>query len=142
MPGQRNRPLDVRTPEGPFRVYRAVKTGDLTDHATLERGFQSPAARGLRPRVGTEEERHRFVHEGLSAYDDQDVAIAHARARRDVGKPIGTHVAEIELQPGSDFEYAYWGEDPHHLTVRADPIKLREAVTAIVPLDAPQNGDG
>jgi hypothetical protein len=137
VPRRRGPRLDIRVPDTAFTVYRAVKTGDMADVSTLERGFRSPAARGIPPRAGSVEETNPFVYEGLSAYDDLEVALDHARARRDIGKPIGTHVAVIVLQPGGDYEFAYWGEDPHHLTVRADPVKLREAVTAIVSLDKP-----
>jgi len=74
-----------------------------------------------------------FVYNGVSAYDSLDAAVEHARARRDMGKPIGTHVAKIVLQPGGDFEYAYWGDDGQ-LTVVADPVRLREAVVDIVAI--------
>ena len=46
---------------------------------------------------------------------------------------IGAVAKEITLQPGGDFEYAYWGAGGH-LTVVADPTKLAQAVTDIVPL--------
>lgn len=125
--------LDIQEPERSFSVYRAVRTDDPNDAATLERGFQSSAARGLPPRPGSVQVSTPFIYNGVSAYDSRKAALEHARARRDIGKPIGTHVAEIVLQPGGDFEYAYWGDDGH-LTVVADAVKLREAVADIVPI--------
>lgn len=125
--------LRIEQPTEPFVVYRAVRTASVDDHAALERGFRSSAARGDPPRPGSVQVSTPFIYHGISAYDTLDAAVTHARARRGIGKPIGDHVAELSLRPGEGFEYAYWGDDGH-LTVVGDPIKLREAVTDIVPI--------
>ena len=133
MPRPRSLRLRIHEPEHPFVIYRAVKTGDIDDVETLQAGFRSTAARGLPPRRNSVQETTPFVYEGVSAYDSREVAIAHARARRDIGKPIGSFVAALTLNPGEGFRYAYWGDDGH-LTVVGDPIKLQQAVVEIVPI--------
>jgi hypothetical protein len=110
-----------------------VRTGNIGDVQVLRRGFRSNAARGNPPRPGTVEETTPFVYNGISAYDTQESAIAHARERRDLGKPIGSYVATLTLNPNEGFEYAYWGAKGH-LTLAGDPIKLQQAVTDIVPI--------
>jgi hypothetical protein len=127
--------LHVQEPAAPLVIYRATRAGDRNDPA-LARGFRSSAARGKPPRPNSHEETTPFIYHGISAYSTLEEAVAHARVRRAIGKPIGDYVAELTLTPGNEFAYAFWGE-AGHLTVTGDPVKLSESVTDIVSIDAP-----
>ncbi|HEX7298172.1 MAG TPA: hypothetical protein VF257_04135 [Solirubrobacteraceae bacterium] len=66
------------------------------------------------------------LHMGISVYRLPEAARETARR----WPKIGDHVAEIRLSDGHGFNFAHTGQ-PHHLTVWADPFKLREAITDI-----------
>jgi hypothetical protein len=127
--------LDIQEPgDDPVVVFRAVRTGDSSDVESLERGFRSKPARGKKPTPGSPEESTPFIYEGLSAFDTLEAATDHARELRDLGVPIGDFIAELHLRAGEGFKYALWGARGH-LTMTGDPVKLRQAVVDIVPIE-------
>ena len=120
--------LNVVPVEGVERVvYRAVTTNDLGS-ADLVESFKSSAALGLPPREGSPEERFEFIHDGISCW----------RTRRQAEKIAqrwghGDFIAELHLAPDEGIYVAEWGSRGH-VTVRADPVKLRDMTVDIVPV--------
>jgi hypothetical protein len=109
----------------PRVVYRAVTTDDF-DSPELVESFKSSAALGLPPREDTPEERYEFIHGGISCW----------RTRRQAEKVAqrwghGDFVAEVHLAPDEGIYLAAWGSRGH-MTVRADPVKLRDMTVDIV----------
>jgi len=118
--------LNVVPVEGePRVVYRAVSTDDVESPELIE-SFKSSAALGLPPRKGSPEERSEFIHGGISCW----------RTRRQAEKVAqrwghGDFIAEVRLAPDEGVLVAEWGSRGH-VTVSADPVKLRDMTVDIV----------
>ncbi|MBI2325264.1 MAG: hypothetical protein HYU87_09940 [Chloroflexi bacterium] len=104
------------------RVYRLIKG----PHPARE-DFLSDKARHKRLRERSAETVAH--HEGLSAW--RSLARIHELVRR--FPMLGTHIAELELPPGT--QLLPFSEDPEHLTVFEDPDVLLRFVVRVMPLD-------
>ncbi|MBV9916319.1 MAG: hypothetical protein JO153_07435 [Solirubrobacterales bacterium] len=108
-----------------FSVYRIVRSEYLDDPVFLN-SLRSNYELDHPPR-GVERSST-VIHMGVSAYISE--YLAQQTAQR--WEKLGDYIAEVQLAPGRGFNFAYTGH-PQHLTIWADPVKLREAVVGIRP---------
>jgi hypothetical protein len=109
-----------------LRVYRIVRAGVADDPVMLD-SFRSHFALGAEPR--RVERRSAVLHMGISVYTD--VQVARGTAKR--FPRLGNFIAHVDLDASMGSDYAHTGH-PLHLTLWADPIKLRAAVIDIEPV--------
>jgi hypothetical protein len=69
------------------------------------------------------------IHMGISVYVELEQALETARRF----SKLGGYVAHLQLQPDRGFNYAYTGHNGH-LTLWAEPVKLRDVTTDITPV--------
>lgn len=108
-------------------AYRNVKSDDLASELFLD-SLRSNSDLG-RPRRGSEV-THPLIHTGISVWEHADQAIRNAEKF----PALGDFVAELRLDSTSDARYFAWGARPGHLTIWADPQKLREATVGTIPV--------
>lgn len=104
------------------RVYRLIK-----GPRPAREDFLSDKARQKRLRERSPETLAH--HEGLSAW--RSLARIRELVRR--FPMLGTHIAELELPPGTTL--LPFREDPEHLTVVEDPDVLLGLVIRVMPVD-------
>lgn len=120
------RDLVVRRVEQRQVAFRIVQGAAESDPGVRD-SLCSNYERDARPR-GLEQEST-LIHMGLSMYMRRD--LAEATARR--WPRIGTHIAEVNLDPGYGFCLADTGQ-PGHMTVWGRPLQLLACVADIVPV--------
>lgn len=107
-------------------VFRIVRSDNLDDPVFLN---------SLRSHYELSEEPRRVerestaIHMGISTYMERGDAVGTAQRFT----KLGDYTARLELRPGMGFNYALTGL-PGHVTLWADPIKLRGVVVDIVPV--------
>jgi hypothetical protein len=104
-------------------VFRIVRTGDINDPVLLD-SFRSHYELSEEPRKV--ERRWTIMHMGISVYKTSERAVETALT----WPQLGRHVARLELRPEMGFNYAHTGH-AGHLTLWADPVKLRDVITDI-----------
>lgn len=104
-------------------IYRIVRS-DHRDDPVFLNSLRSNYELDRPPR--NVERSSTVTHMGISAYLDRGLA----RKTAQQWDKLGDYIAEIRLTPGHGFNYAYTGHS-RHLTIWADPVKLREAVRHI-----------
>lgn len=112
------------------RASSALGRPRLSAHQSVPPGaedFLSDKARQKRLRDRSPETLAH--HEGLSAW--RSLARIREVARR--FPTLGTHVAELELPPGT--KLLPFREDPEHLTVVEEPDVLLRFVVRVMPVD-------
>lgn len=114
-------------PDGGLEAYRIVRAASAWDPELLD-SFRSNYEQGKPPRHI--EGRLAVVQMGLSMYLEGRQAGRTARR----WPLIGTHVAEMQLDPGQGFSYAATGP-PGHITVWGRPLQLQAAVVDIYPVE-------
>ena len=107
-------------------VYRIVRSGDRRDPLFLN-SLRSNYELGEEPRKI--ERSSTAIHMGISAYLEEQIA----RGTAQKFPKLGDYVAVLVLEPDNGFNYAHTGH-PKHLTLWADPIKLRNVVADIGPV--------
>ena len=107
----------------PITVYWIVRSDNLDDPVFLS-SLRSNYALNNPPR--NIERSSTVIHMGISAYMEE--GMAHETAQR--WEKLGDYVAEIRLTSGHGFNFAHTGHRSH-LTIWADPVKLREAVVGV-----------
>jgi hypothetical protein len=112
----------------PLRAYRIVRSPNDED-PVFENSLRTNYELGRPPHHA--ELRYEVIYRGLSM--DESRAGAEATARFFDGK-LGDHIAEIVLRSGNGFNVAPTGR-PGHLTVWGDVLKLKAAVTDILPIE-------
>ena len=121
-------------PEGTeLVVFRVVKS-DLRDSAAFVDSFKSRFELGLPPRLGTPEEAHPLIHQGISVYERQEAAVETARRVRRVGRDIGGFVAELHLSPRTGVRILRWGARGH-LTVWGEPLMLSQSTVDTIAIE-------
>jgi hypothetical protein len=100
-----------------------VRAGDIEDPDFLD-SFRSHYELSKEPRKV--ERRWTIMHMGISVYRTSERATETALT----WPQLGHHVARLELRPEMGFNYAHTGHTGH-LTLWADPVKLREVTTDI-----------
>lgn len=118
--------LEVPVGRGGINVFRIVRSDNPEDPVLLN-SLRSHYELGEEPRKV--ERTSTLIHMGISAYLQEGVA--HGTAQR--YPTTGSYVAQLLLRSGNGFNYAQTGH-PLHLTLWADPIKLRESVVDIQPI--------
>ena len=106
-------------------VYRIVRS-EHRDDPVLLNSLRSNYELERPPRKNSVERSSTVIHMGISAY--LDAGIAGATAQK--WPKLGDYIAEIHLSHGHGFNYANTGH-PLHLTIWADPVKLRDAIVSI-----------
>ena len=131
----------MRTTQGPNRisvldiglgvdlvVYRIVRSDNPDDPVFLN-SLRSHYELTQEPR-GVERQWS-VIHTGISVYQER-VAAQGTAIRFPV---IGDYIARLELQPGMGINYAHTGP-VRHLTLWAEPVKLREVTTDITAVES------
>jgi hypothetical protein len=114
--------LEITSAPG-VEVFRIVRTGDI-DHPGLLDSFRSHYELSEEPRKV--ERRWTIMHMGISVYKTSERATETALT----WPQLGSYIARLELRPELGFNYAHTGHTGH-LTLWADPVKLRDVTTAI-----------
>jgi hypothetical protein len=111
-------------PGAEIEVFRIVRSHDFDDPGFLD-SLRSHYELSREPRKV--ERRWTVIHMGISVYTTQEQAIATAR----MWPKLGDYVTRIELEAGLGFNLARTGHKGH-LTLWAEPVKLRDAAADIV----------
>lgn len=106
-----------------FDVFRIVRSDVLGDPVLLN-SLRSHYELGGEPRKV--ERKWTVLHMGISVYLKQTQARGTALA----WPRLGGYIAHLRLRPGSGINFARSGHSGH-LTLWADPVKLRETVVDI-----------
>ena len=108
-------------------VVRVVKSSDPGGSVFLD-SLRSNFELTREPR--NVERESTVVHMGISVYTARRTAVATASRF----PKLGRFTARFVLEHGHGFNYAHTGP-PNHLTLWADPVKLRELLVDIEPVD-------
>lgn len=114
--------LEVASGPG-LEVFRIVRAGHIANPDFLD-SFRSHYELSEEPR--RVERRWTIMHMGISVYRTSERAIETALT----WPRLGHYIARLELRPEMGFNYAHTGH-AGHLTLWADPVKLREVTTHI-----------
>jgi hypothetical protein len=106
-----------------IEVFRIVHSGDTNGIVFLD-SLRSHYELSEEPRKV--ERRWTIMHMGISVYKTSERAIETALT----WPQLGRHIARLELCPAMGFNYAHTGH-AGHLTLWADPVKLRDVATDI-----------
>ena len=109
-----------------FAVFRIVKSSDPDDPAFLD-SLRSNFELTKEPRKVEREST--VTHMGISVYTARYTAAATASRF----PKTGSFTARFNLKHGHGFNYAHTGPT-NHLTMWADPVKLREVLVDIEPV--------
>ena len=104
-------------------AFRIVQSGDTDNPAFLD-SLRSHYELSQEPRKA--ERRWTIMHMGISVYLTSERATETALA----WPRLGGYIARLELHSDMGFNYAHTGH-AGHLTLWADPVKLRDVATDI-----------
>jgi hypothetical protein len=106
-----------------IEVFRIVRSGNTEDPVFLN-SLRSHYELSKEPRKV--ERRWTIMHMGISVYWTSERATETALT----WPKLGCYIACLELSPDMGFNYAHTGH-AGHLTLWADPVKLRDVATDI-----------
>jgi hypothetical protein len=108
-------------------VFRIVRSEHREDPVFLN-SLRSNYEMGDEPRKV--ERSSSVIHMGISTYSAESVAIGTAQK----WDKLGDYIAQLRLPHGLGINFARTGH-PLHLTIWGDPVKLRDVVVGIQPVD-------
>jgi hypothetical protein len=120
--------LELAAGRNPLTVYRIVGTGRIDDPNFLD-SLRSHYELSEEPRKI--ERTSTIIHMGISVFLER--SMAEGMALR--WPKLGNHTAHLDLTSGSGFNYARTSQSGH-LTLWGDPVKLRDAIADIEPVES------